>query len=53
MKGQEKGDLQHVFQGINSFKIAVPFPKFHSILVASVQFEYKKIVTYEEFSPNM
>jgi hypothetical protein len=26
---------------------------FHLILVASVQFKYKKIVTYEEFSPNM
>jgi hypothetical protein len=38
---------QHVFQGINSFKIAVPFPKFHSILVTSVPFEYIKIVTYE------
>jgi hypothetical protein len=29
------------------------FQSFHSILIASVQFKYKKIVTYEEFSPNM
>ena len=29
------------------------FQSFHSILVASVQFKYKKIMTYEEFSPNM
>jgi hypothetical protein len=31
---------QHVFQGINSFKIAVPFPKFHSILVASTTMQF-------------
>ena len=44
---------QHVFQGINSFKVAVPFPKFPFNFGRSVQFKYKKIVTYEEFFPNM